>query len=218
GGADGRADGDGVLLLHERHQPREGGGHADRASRAGAAGLRAGRGARDRRSNRLGERRSRRSHHAVPPARNRMRLHTDIPTRTQVDRLLDHRRPASVSIYLPTEPAANPQAERTELGNMASEAERRLTDAGARKDDIAGIDELLGELQDDDEFWRCQARTLAVFATPDSITTFRLPHRLVRTVEVSDRFHVKPLLRAITFPQGPPVLPPAQGSLRPIAG
>jgi hypothetical protein len=143
-----------------------------------------------------------------------MSLHTDIPTRAQVDRLLDHRRPASVSIYLPTEPASSGQGERTELGNLASEAERQLTEAGAPRDDIAGVADLLGDVVDDDEFWRFQARTLAVFATPTSATTFRLPHRLVRTVEVSDRFHVKPLLRAITFPQVALVLALAQGSVR----
>jgi hypothetical protein len=64
------------------------------------------------------------------------------------------------------------------------------------------------------EFWRFQARTLAVFATPDATTTFRLPHRLQPAVEVSDRFHVKPLLRALTFPQVALVLALAQGSAR----
>jgi hypothetical protein len=33
--------------------------------------------------------------------------HTDIPTRAQIDRLLTSRHPASVSIYLPTDPASN---------------------------------------------------------------------------------------------------------------
>ena len=40
GGPHRRADGDDLLLVDERHQPREGGGHADRAPRAGAAGVR----------------------------------------------------------------------------------------------------------------------------------------------------------------------------------
>ncbi len=30
--------------------------------------------------------------------------------------------------------------------------------------------------------------------------TFRLPNRLTNAVEVGDRFYVKPLLRAVTFP------------------
>jgi len=94
------------------------------------------------------------------------------------------------------------------------DAQCQLTEAGAPKDDVESLGELLGDLADDDEFWRFQARTLAIFATPDFVTTFRLPHRLVRLVEVSDRFHVKPLLRAITFPQVALVLALAQGSVR----
>jgi release factor family 11 len=141
-------------------------------------------------------------------------LHVDIPTRAQVDRLLDHRRPATVSIYLPTDPVSNGQAERTELGNLAAEAERQLAEAGAPKADAAAIGEELADLVDDGEFWRFQGRSLAVFATPDTLTTFRLPNRLVAMVEVSHRFHVKPLLRAVTFPQVALVLALAQGSVR----
>jgi hypothetical protein len=141
-------------------------------------------------------------------------LHTDIPTRVQVDQLLDHRRPASVSIYLPTDPVSNGQAERIELGNLASEAERQLVEAGTAKAEVAAVADSLADLIDDSEFWRFQARSLAVFATRDAATTFRLPNRLQSMVEVSDRFHVKPLLRALTFPQVALVLALAQGSVR----
>ena len=143
-----------------------------------------------------------------------MRLHTDIPTRAQVERLLDNRHPASVSIYLATDPVSNGQAERTELRNLAAEAERQLTEAGTPKSDVGEIADSLADLQDDSEFWRFQARSLAVFANPGSSTTFRLPNRLLSAVEVSDRFHVKPLLRSLTFPQVALVLALAQGSVR----
>jgi hypothetical protein len=143
-------------------------------------------------------------------------LHTDIPTRTQVDRLLDSRRPGSVSIYLPTDPVSNGRAERTELGTLASQAERQLVEAGFAKAEVAAVADVLADLMDDSEFWRLQARCLAIFATPDAATTFRLPNRLQPAVEVSDRFHVKPLLRALTFPQVALVLALAQGSARVI--
>jgi Bacterial archaeo-eukaryotic release factor family 11 len=143
-------------------------------------------------------------------------LHTDIPTRAQVDRLLDHRRPSSVSIYLPTDPASNGQAERIELRDLAANAERQLSEAGVAKADVAAIREELDGLHDDDRFWRFQGRSLAIFATPESIATFRLPNHLLSMVEVSDRFHVKPLLRAVTFPEVALVLALAQGSVRVI--
>jgi hypothetical protein len=143
-----------------------------------------------------------------------MNLHTDIPTRGQVGQLLDNRRPASVSIYVSTNPRSDGRAERTELGNLASEAERQLVEAGTPKAAVAAVADSLADLRDDSEFWRYQARSLAVFATPETATTFRLPNRLRSAVEVSDRFHVKPLLRALTFPQVAFVLALAQGSVR----
>ncbi len=143
-----------------------------------------------------------------------MILHTDIPTRAQVDRLLGNRDPRSVSIYLPTEPASPGGAERIELRNLGDEAIRQLREAGSTSRDLATIEEELADLTADEEFWRLQARSLAVFVTPAALTTFRLPNRLVALVEVSDRFHVKPLLRAVTFPQVAFVLALAQGSVR----
>jgi hypothetical protein len=59
-----------------------------------------------------------------------------------------------------------------------------------------------------------QARSLAVFASPSGVRTFRLPNRLTSDVEVGDRFYVKPLLRAVTFPQAAFVLALAAGSVR----
>ena len=44
--------------------------------------------------------------------------------------------------------------------------------------------------------------------------TFRLPNRLTEMVAVADRFHLKPLLRSITFPQVALVLALAQNSVR----
>lgn len=143
-----------------------------------------------------------------------MNLHTDMPTRAQVDLLLDGREPASVSIYLPTDPVSDGEAERIELRNLASEAERQLAEAGTAKSEIAAVADAIADLADDPELWRYQARSLAVFVTPESSVTFRLPNHLLPLVEVSDRFHVKPLLRAVTFPQVALVLALAQGSVR----
>jgi Bacterial archaeo-eukaryotic release factor family 11 len=143
-----------------------------------------------------------------------MNLHTDMPTRAQVDRLLDSRQPVSVSIYLPTDPVSDGEAERIELGNLAGEAERQLTEAGTAKADVGAVADAIADLADDPELWRHRARSLAVFVTPESSLTFRLPNHLLPLVEVSDRFHVKPLLRAVTFPQVALVLALAQGSVR----
>jgi len=141
-------------------------------------------------------------------------LHIDLPDRRQVDRLFKHRSPCAVSIYLATDPASPGDAERIEFKNLAVEAVRQLKEAGYSSADLAPLHEQLDDLVDDEAFWRHKTRSLAVFATPDSVVTFRLPNRLVSVVEVADRFFVKPLLRALTFPQAALVLALAGGSVR----
>jgi hypothetical protein len=141
-------------------------------------------------------------------------LHTDIPTRAQVTRLLTTRSPVAVSLYVQTRPEGSGGTERIELKNLTGAAVSQLRDGDADRKAVASVEEQLADLADDDEFWRYQARSLAVFVTPEALTTFRLPNRLNRSVEVSDRFHVKPLLRSMTFPQTGFVLELAQGSVR----
>ena len=41
-----------------------------------------------------------------------MSLHTDIPSRAQIERLMTSRDPSSVSVYLPTDPTSRGAAER----------------------------------------------------------------------------------------------------------
>jgi len=144
-----------------------------------------------------------------------MALHIDIPTPAQLTSLLDARSPASVSIYVPTSPLPQEaDADRIELKNLAAAAVRQLEDGDLGHGVVGGVREHLDHLHDDEDFWHLQASSLAVFATPDALRTFRLPNRLTSMVEVSDRFHVKPLLRTVTFPQAAFVLALAQGSVR----
>jgi hypothetical protein len=145
-----------------------------------------------------------------------MILPTDIPTRDEVDRLLQQRASASVSIYLPTDPASNGEPERIELKNLAAQASSQLREAGTGVRIIRQFEDEIEYLSDDEEFWRYQARSLAAFAAEDSLITFRLPNRLLGQVAVSDRFHLRPLLRTLTFPHVAFVLALAQGSVRVI--
>lgn len=142
-------------------------------------------------------------------------LHTDIPTRSEVQRLLVTREPHCVSAYLPTSPITqDAQADRIELKNLVAEASGQMEATAEDRRAVSGVRESLYALVDDDDFWREQARSLAVFASPGGLRTFRLPNRLHSIVEVGDRFYVKPLLRAITFPQAAFVLALAAGSVR----
>jgi hypothetical protein len=142
-------------------------------------------------------------------------LYVDIPTRSEFNALRAVRSDACVSIYLRTTPLTQDiDAERIELGNRAREAREQLLAAGLDKRRLAPLMEELEALAEDDEFWRFQANSLAVLATPDSLRTFRLANHLTPMVEVADRFHLKPLLRAITFPHDAYVLALSENAVR----
>jgi hypothetical protein len=144
-------------------------------------------------------------------------LYVDIPSVADLKSLASHRDDICVSIYLPTTPISQEAAgERIALKNLAKEALRQLETANADKRRVAALMEHLDDLVDDDEFWRFQARSLAVLATPDNVRTFRVPNALVAIVEVSDRFHLKPLLRAIAFRNTGFVLALAENAVRVI--
>lgn len=131
-----------------------------------------------------------------------MPLHTDIPARSEVEALLRSRDRFCVSAYVPTSPITqDAQAARIELKTLAAEATRQMEAAGADRTAVSATREALDDLVDDDDFWAQQARSLAVFASAGAVRTFRLPNQLTAVVEVADRFYVKPLLRAVTFPQ-----------------
>ncbi len=106
------------------------------------------------------------------------------------------------------------EADRIALKNLAAEAEARLEAEGVEKREREEIAEALADLDEDEGFWALQARSLAVFAGPGTLRSFRLPNRLTEALQVADRFYVKPLLRAVTFPQTAFVLALAEGSVR----
>jgi Bacterial archaeo-eukaryotic release factor family 11 len=142
-------------------------------------------------------------------------LHVDLPTRSEILAIASARSQASVTIYLATSPLTEAaQADRIALKNLGREAVAQLEAAGTDKRSIWPIEAALEEIGGDDEFWAHQANSLAIFITPDSLRTFRLPSRLTSAVHVSDRFHIKPLLRAVTFGQDAYVLAIGRGAVR----
>lgn len=142
-------------------------------------------------------------------------LYVDIPTRTEFTSLSGARSDACVSIYLKTTPVTQEVgASRIEFGNLMREAQSQLQDANFDKRRLAGLLDSLNDLLDDDEFWRFQANSLAVFATPDTIRAYRLANDLTSMVQISDRFHMKPILRAVTFPHSAFILALSENAVR----
>lgn len=142
-------------------------------------------------------------------------LHIDIPSRSDIVRLADTRADPCVTIYLATTPLTEKaQADRIALKNLLAEAVRQAEAAGIAKRALWPIEEAAGDLVEDDDFWAHQANSLALFLTPDSAASYRLPNRIDGGVHVSDRFHLSPLLRAATFPHNAYVLAIGKGGAR----
>ena len=125
-------------------------------------------------------------------------LYVDVPTLSEFKSLHAHREEACVSIYLETTPLSQQwEASRIALGNLMKTAAAQLAEKGIDKNVIAGMTEKIESLQEDFEFGGC--RRIACGIVTHLNPNLRLPNKLVETVQVSDRFHLKPLLRSITF-------------------
>ena len=106
-------------------------------------------------------------------------LHVDIPTRAE-SKPVPQSRPSPGHLVLPTTPLTqDAQADRIAVKNLTGEALSQLGDHDKRE--VLAIEELLLDLVDDDVFWEVQANSLAVFVSPESLRTFRLPNRLQRS-------------------------------------
>lgn len=151
---------------------------------------------------------------ATGPERTTSAMHLDIPTLPDIQRLAEWSAPHSVSIYLRTDTAPPGYednmarargAVRTAVDTLKETTDRRTWTA---------VEEHLDELLADNEFWAYTGRSIAIFATPDSIVEYRLPNDLLDYVTVGDTFTITPLLRALTFPQAAFVLALSQNQVR----
>lgn len=142
-------------------------------------------------------------------------LHIDLPTRAEILNLAETRAEPCVTIYVSTTPVTEAaQADRIALKNLAKEAMRQLEAVDTPKRSLWPMEAALAEIEQDDQFWAYQANSLAIFLTPESIKTYRLPSKMENQVHVSDRFHLKPILRAVTFPHDCYVLAVGMGAVR----
>ncbi|CAI2039992.1 Uncharacterised protein [Serratia fonticola] len=142
-------------------------------------------------------------------------LYVDIPSREEYAYLADIRSDACISIYISTSPLHQQlEASKIQLGNYIKEALLRVANQGLDKRRIALLEEELYSVLEDESFWDLHARSLAVFATPDSIRTYRLANELSHRLEVGERFYLKPLLRALTFPHSAYILALSENQTR----
>lgn len=103
-----------------------------------------------------------------------------------------------VSIFMPTHRAgAEVQQNPIRLKNLLRESEQQLVALGTRQPDARELLSSAQSLLSDGYFWRQQADGLAMFIAPDVFRTYSLPIHFDELSVVTDRFHLKPLLRVL---------------------
>lgn len=137
---------------------------------------------------------------------------TVLPTTADLQQLTTHRDDASVTIYLPASPLPR-ETDKTRmlLKSTVADAAARLARTGVPAERVRSVVDALESLDKDTEFWRYQARGLAVFAAPGLLRTFRLVNDVPTHLAIGDRFDLGVLLRAVTFPHAAYVLTVTEG-------
>jgi hypothetical protein len=123
------------------------------------------------------------------------------PLHASLKELLPPHEPPCVSIYLPMERSMPLAAVNSRLFNDLLDSARAELERGYPRKDARGIVEQIRSISDDSQFWEGPRDAIAVFAAPDLLRVFDLPHRLDPLVAVADTFHLKPLIRMLEVDQ-----------------
>jgi len=123
----------------------------------------------------------------------------DLLSRAEVRTLMRERGNLCVSLYLPTHRAGTQtKQDPIRFKNLLRQAEERLLNNGLRGTEAQQILKPSQRLLEDDDFWQHQGDGLAVFASPGTFRSYRLPWAFSELVVVTDRFHIKPLLTLLS--------------------
>ncbi len=117
----------------------------------------------------------------------------------QLRELIEPVTPPCVSIYIPTHRSgAEVKQGQIRLKNLLKKAEDQLASQGLRQGEIKEMLEPVQNLCENSGFWQYQSDGLAVFRSADKFLYYRLPLHVDELLVITDRFHVKPLLRLFT--------------------
>ncbi len=117
----------------------------------------------------------------------------------QLRQLIEPGREPCVSVFLPTHRGGiETKQDPIRLKNLLKNAEGQLAQHALKAPHIKTLLDPLQKLCENPGFWQYQSDGLALFRSPDNFYYYRLPLRFDELVVVTDRFHVKPLLRLFT--------------------
>ena len=119
----------------------------------------------------------------------------DILKQKDLQQLIETSGKWCVSLYMPTHRVGRErQQDPIRLKNLIARAQEKLLESGMRSSEVRELMRPAESLLKDDDFWRHQSNGLAVFLSPDSSQTYRLPSKFDEVVVIANNFHIKPLL------------------------
>ncbi len=117
----------------------------------------------------------------------------------QLRELIEQVTPPCISIYLPTHRGgAEVRQGQIRLKNLLKKAEDQLASNGRRQGEVKALLEPIQTLCENSGFWQYQSDGLAIFRSAEKFLYYRLPLHVDELLVITDRFHVKPLLRLFT--------------------
>lgn len=120
----------------------------------------------------------------------------NIPTAAQILELSRERHDIAITLVIPTETVGDNTAARIHARTLFRGALAQLKDAEKRR--IWPIEDDLSAILEEEEFWAHQSRGLVLLLTPERARSFQIPSTVRPGAHVSDRFHLKPLMRSLT--------------------
>lgn len=124
---------------------------------------------------------------------------THIPTRSELQILMEAREGPCISLFMPTERVGvETQQNPLRLRNLIREAGSHLLLNNLPVQQRETLLQPVQALLDDEPFWLHPSDGLAVFRSPDFFRTYWLPGRYREQAIVADHFYLKPLLPFLT--------------------
>jgi len=123
----------------------------------------------------------------------------DILKKTDLEALIETSGDTCISLYMPTHRyGRGQQQDPIRFKNLITRAQDELLASGLRMPEVQGMMRPAENLLVDKVFWQHQSDGLAVFLSPDSFQSYRLPSRFDDLLVIANSFQIKPLLPLIS--------------------
>ena len=117
---------------------------------------------------------------------------------SELTELVEHSRPHSVSLYIPTDPKnSDPRINSVAFKNAVNKALERIKALDLKDDTYASLDKACEQLIADKLFWKEQDQSFALFVAGDFIRSYKLPISQPELLMINDSFYILPLVQML---------------------